>query len=276
MPDPIPTQWRHEEPRTFTAAIADAMDRARIGDWAEAKYGDRAIADQRALVVASLCQIGDYSTRLPYFDAAAMTLHIGERVTSEFASAERLALANALSRTWKVAHKNGRDLGLPNALSMKRAQSFETSGGGAPTKVLDAGWHWAAVAGVALLSVGWIWTTQASEETTRTLARERTARMLSTHAETLKVFEAHRQRELAGGGAALPFTDAERQTLAVLVSAQDAAERGDAAHDQQIRKGGLLGGLLGDGGPGTALGATLGTVEMLALAAVAYVALKNG
>lgn len=286
MPAPFVTThatWKHEAPGGLSAAVGAALARADKGDWLngkDGKYGAAEVGDVRAIVAATLYLIGAFSTTQPPYDPATQILTITERGPADFTEeAERSALADALTTTFAVLRANAVKMGIAGSDRAFWPTHYETSGSDAPTNVLsnEAGWGWAGAVTVvgSLWAIGWIWTTVSTNGTTVALTKERNARMMQTHASVLRVFDAHRARELAAGGTPQPFTTEEKQTLALLMQAQDAAYKGDAQHDQDVPKGGLLGALglntPGGGSPGTVIGKALGTLEMLAIAGVIYV-----
>ncbi len=266
--------WKHSDSRGLAQGIAAALARARVGDWsAQSAWGSPGIADARALVAATLIMIDWLSTRDPVL--VGDTLTIGERGDAEFTDPTRLKFATALQLTWQIARKQAAEMGQTVAAD-DSAVAISTIGANAPTVMLGkaAGvvFAWPAAVAVAATvgSVAWIWTTVSTNNCTLVLAKERTARMLATQGRMLELLGAHRQREKDAGGARLPWTQEEIDAFAALQTSQTAAYAGDAQHDRDMPRGGVLGGLLGDDKPGTALAAVSSGIGMIALAIVAY------
>lgn len=272
--------WKHADPRGTANAIASAFERARTGAWAgEGTWGSVGIADARAMAIATLILIDWLSRREPTIVGDA--LNVGERGDQDFDDPTRLKFANALQVTWGVVRKKAAELGV-SITADDTAIAISTTGGNAPTVMLGkaAGFAFAWPAAVAVtatvVSVAWIWTSASADSVTVSLSKERTARMMATQARLIELLGNHRQREKDSGGGRLPWTQEEIDAFQALVAAQNAAYAGDAQHDRDVPRGGLLGGVLGDGKPGGTLATVASGIGTVAIALVAYAALRRG
>lgn len=274
--------WLHTDARGMSVAIEEAI--ARAATW-ENTAGDpdatRASlqrADLRALLVATFYMIDAFSLSPAKVLAAGelASVEIGERTKSDFASADRLAIAHTLLETVRTLVVAVTRSNTPPA---QTPEQFGTVGGGSATPLAigkEAGFGW-PVAAVAIVGV----TIQAGvicycadkiaividNELTR---REATRQMVATHSVVLQVLSGHRAAEETAGKE-LPLTDAEKAAIKAVQTAQITAQKAI-----KIEVPSLFPNLRPEGKKIVGALENIGLAGIAAVAVVAYLLLSKG
>lgn len=244
--------WTHSDPQGLQAQFEAALRRSSAHQWGEGPLEQRG-AELRALTMGSVL-------------TAYRALH-----PAAFAEPEVVVYDFPEIEKWPtVQHRNAAGRLLDTLVILADDQkpmneNFVTAGGMPPVNVLVEGWPilLARIAAQAIWAVAACYIAERYEPTLdRYLARKDAGdKMLAAQADVVKVVENHANEEVKRGQT-LPYSDQENAVIDRLLGTQKQfAEKKDPPRPPMPH--------IGDGGT------TLGLGALMALAAVAYFALKG-